>query len=262
MPAGTDPQDIYLNGRWFSRSGQPILPTILAATGLAVILPSDGTIATNGTLTLTTALPTTYAQAWCFFPAGAVSGDATGGLYYCVFSSTTQATVYAGKQGGATGATSAFIPFVPTSLVAVTGSNAAYVQTLATEIALANLTIPAGALGPNGALRVEHSASFASSAGIKALRTRLGGTSAAGVSGAFSDLSGNFGCYIANRNNQALQVCINSGGVYQPYGRGAVSATYMTVNTANQTALTLMHQIGLAADYSILESALVNLYPA
>lgn len=261
MPAGTDPQDIYQNGQWFSRSGQPVRPTILAVTGLAVILPSDGTIATNGTVTLTTALPTTYAQAWCFFPAGAVSGDATGGLYYCVFSSTTQATVYAGKQGGATGATAAFVPFVPTNLVPVTGSNLAYPQLLATEIALINVTIPAGALGPNGALRVEHSVSLASSAGTKLFRTRLGGTAAAGISGPFTDLSANFGCYIANRNNQALQVCINSGGVYSPYGRGASAANYMAVNTANQTALTLTHQIGLATDYSILESTLVNLYP-
>ena len=52
MPAGTDPQDIYSNGRWFSRSGQPVQQYVLAQSGTPIAVPSSGSVAANGAVTL------------------------------------------------------------------------------------------------------------------------------------------------------------------------------------------------------------------
>lgn len=127
--------------------------TVLGQTGLPVIVPSTSTtgIQANGTLTVDTALAMTYPQAWCYFPAGAVSGDATGGLYYCVFSSTTQGTVYAGKIGGANGVSSTFTPYVPTTLTPVVGSGAGYTQSTG-KINVLQVVVPGGSMGPEGSL--------------------------------------------------------------------------------------------------------------
>ena len=61
---------------------------VVARSAIPVILAPNGTIATNGTVTLGTALPLVYASAWVRFPAGAVVGGLAG-LYFVKFSSTT-----------------------------------------------------------------------------------------------------------------------------------------------------------------------------
>jgi hypothetical protein len=63
-------------------------PRTLSESGIPVMVANSGTIATNGTVTLGTALPTTYAAAFCYFPASAVSGDSTVTLF------TTQRGTY------------------------------------------------------------------------------------------------------------------------------------------------------------------------
>src|ERR1700693_852831 len=70
----------------------PVIPVIQNA--IPMILPSSGTIGNNGALSALTALPTIYANAYLYFPAGAIVAGSLAGLYYCIMSSTTAGTIY------------------------------------------------------------------------------------------------------------------------------------------------------------------------
>lgn len=263
MPAGVDPQDIYQNGFWYSRSGTPITQSMVAQSAIPVAIPSSSLtgIQANGAVTLDTAFPVVYASVWCYFPAGAVSGDATGGFYYCVFTSTTAGTVYAGKQGTTGGATTAFTPSIPATLTPAVGSGAAYTQTTGTEIAMCNVPIPGGSMGPNGILMVNHVVSCAPTANAKLFRTRLGGTAIAGLSFASTDGGASFGAIIQNRGSQSVQMENNAAGLYLPHSRGANATQQFTINTAVTQALTLNNQIGVASDYAVMDAFSILLTP-
>lgn len=263
MPAGTDPQDIFQNGQWYSRAGTPVTQSVLAQSALPVAIPSSSAtgIQANGTVTLDTAFPVTYASIWCYFPAGAVSGDATGGFYYCVFTSATAGTVYAGKQGTTGGATTAFTPSIPATLTPVTGSGAGYTQTTGSEIAMCNVPVPGGSMGPNGVLMVTHVVSFAPVANTKLFRTRLGGTAIAGLSFASTDGGATFGAIIQNRGSQSVQMENNAAGLYLPYSRGSNATQQFNINTAVTQPLTLVNQIGVASDYAVMDAFSIKLTP-
>lgn len=146
----------------------------IASTAVPVCLAPNGTVATNGTVTLGTALSTTYAGGiWLRLPANAVVGGAAG-LYWAVMSSTTVGQVYTNFQDPA----NEFVPFIPGgTLVAATGSNGAYTQTTGADITLANITIPAGILGLNGQLVFNRAFSYNTAAGTKLFKILLGGVS-------------------------------------------------------------------------------------
>lgn len=157
-------------GRQLLRQRNSGIPYILAKSAVPVILAPNGTVATDGTITLSTALPTTYyGGALVRLPAGAVSGGLAG-LYWVVFSSTTVGAVKNVFVDPAT----AFIPYIPTgTLVNVTGSNAGYTQTTATTT-LINIAIMGGLLGPVGGFRLQQTASCIGNANGKVLETKLG----------------------------------------------------------------------------------------
>ena len=268
MPAGTDPQDIYSNGRWFSRSGQPVQQYLLAQSGLPVVIPSSSAagIQAHGTVTFDTALPTglgtTNTRCWCFFPAGAVSGDATGGLYYCVLGSTTTATVYAGKQGGATGVTAAFTPTVPAALTAVTGSGAAYTQTISTLITLAAISVPGGAMGPNGQVAYMHQVRFSNTATGKASQVSFGSSGLGTISGFGSQDAFSGGGFITNQARQTSQAVVSSQNAL-PFFGGAISTAYTAIDTTASQLLTFALRLNTAAsDNAVLETFSIQVLPA
>lgn len=231
-------------------------PRILAASGTPVMVANSGTIATNGTVTLGTALPTTYAAAFCYFPASAVSGDATGGIYYVVFSSTTVGVVYAGKYGVANGVGAvAFTPAVPTgTLTPVTGSNSAYTGST-TETTLINVTVPAGSIGDNGQVIVIANWATNDSAGAKTGKVYLG-ASAVGSSVAYTtSTGGSITNSIRNRGALTAQSSQVIGGV------AAAGSVYTAINTAASTSITITGDLATATDNVILEGFTVELFP-
>jgi hypothetical protein len=145
-------------------------PYILAQSGVPVGLMPNGTVATNGQITLGTALPRTYSNGiWLYLPAGAVSGGAAG-LYWCVMSSTTVGQVYTKFADTSQN----FVPSIPTgTLVNAVGSNAAYTQTINVSIVLCKITIPAGSLGANGQLRINNEFSYNLATGTKLFQIYL-----------------------------------------------------------------------------------------
>jgi len=143
---GDDPADGVKEGVF--GSGLPFQS--LVQTGIPVGLPSSGIITASGQLTLDTAFPTTYAGGiWLRFPPGAVSGDTTGGLYWCVMTSPTQGTVYAPRVDTSQG----FVPYLGNINTSVNGSNSSYAQTTNVDIVIARFTLPANSMGPYGRMR-------------------------------------------------------------------------------------------------------------
>lgn len=67
---------------------------------LPVILPSSGSIANNGALTLSTALPDTYPDCWMYFPAGAIYSGSAAGMWYVRMTTTTTGNVYNHRNDG------------------------------------------------------------------------------------------------------------------------------------------------------------------
>jgi hypothetical protein len=232
---------------------------IVAQTAIPIVLAPNGTIATNGTVTLGTALPAIYRDAWCFFPAGAVSGDATGGLYYVKFTSTTVGVVYVSKVGNATGAATTFIPTDPdafTTPAIVTGSNAAYTQTVGSPISLLNVPIVGGLMGGSGSLRLSSISSNNNSAGAKILSEQLSNfvfyTQSVTITTAINNTN-----MLRNRGDQSIQLGYTSAGL----GATSGGIVYGTIDTSTTQALTISAQIAVATDYLLLEGFTLEVLP-
>lgn len=133
-------------------------------------VPSSGSVAANGALTLGTALPTAFiAGIWLYFPSGAVYAGSAAGLYWVVMSSTTVGTVFDNVYtvGPRTP------PSSPTPIVAA--GPGAYVQTTGLTVSLSTITLPGGALGSKGKLTGEILWGCSNSAGSKIAKSRYGG---------------------------------------------------------------------------------------
>jgi hypothetical protein len=231
-------------------------PRTLNESGIPVIVANTGTIATNGTVTLGTALPTTYANAFVYFPASAVSGDSTGGIYYVVFSSTTVGVVYAGKYGVANGVGAvAFTPVVPSgTLTAVTGSNSSFTGST-TETTLINVTVSAGDIGNNGQIVVTANWACNNSAGAKTGTVYLGGT-AVGTASSYTTSTG--GSSMNSIRNRGI---LNAQSSQLIGGAAAGASVYTAIDTSVDKAITITGDTATATDHIVLEGFTITLNP-
>jgi hypothetical protein len=127
------------------------------------------------------------------------------------------------------------------------------------ETILATITIPAGALGPNGILRITTLETNNNNANAKTLRYRLGGiggteflTYAASTNVTFHTVRS-----IQNRGSQALQVGPPAGlsNVMAPTTTAPATAT---IDTSAETTLVITGQLGVGTDNMSLESYVVE----
>jgi hypothetical protein len=138
---------------------------------------------------------------------------------------------------------------------------AASLTGVTTDSALASIAIPAGAMGPNGRLRVTTLWSITNSANAKTLRVRLGGLAGTAFQSIALTTSASFRaqCEIANRNNQASQVganaSIGSGGWS---ATGAAIAT-AAIDTSAAATLVISGQLANGGETITLEGYLVEL---
>jgi len=226
---------------------EPYNLSALASTSVPVIIPSSGTIATAGGVTLTTALPTTYAGgAWMYFPSTAFSSG-TAGLYWVVMSSTTAGTVYNLNYAPA----SPFEAFIPTdTLVAVVGSNSAYTQTTASDLVMLRTTVPGGLMGASGEVAYNMLFSTNATANSKPVKVTFGGT-AIHTASLSSNVSTIIDKQIANRGVAGRQVANPLAAL--GHGSSATDALHLTVDTNSDFDITITGQMATATDYIVLE---------
>jgi hypothetical protein len=226
--------------------------SIVATWGLPVILPSSGSIGNNGALTLTTALITTFANCWMYFPANAISAGSAAGVYFVQMSSTTAGTIYNNTLTSG----SPTIPASPTAF-STTGPGA-YTQTTS-AVALVTLPILGGAMGANGALYVRDLWIGPNPSGSRQTQVTFGGSVMATYSPANQNtlgverMIGNMGV------TNAQAVIAASTSLSSDIGAAASLPTFPTVNTANNQNLVLTGLIGTATDYLILIRGTVEL---
>lgn len=149
-------------------------PRSLFRSAVPFVVPSSGSMADNGALTVTTALAQVYSRAFVYLPADAIVSGSAAGWYYAVFSSTTAATVYNNTYTSG-------VPVVPASPTAfVTTGPGAYTQ-VTTGIQGPAYTLPANTVGLTGKLRFEGAVRAAVTATNKTFAVRAGTTTLPGA---------------------------------------------------------------------------------
>lgn len=127
------------------------------------------------------------------------------------------------------------------------------------ETTLATITIPAGAIGPNGFVEIIPLYTYTSSTNTKTLRIRLGGSEVWSSVVASAALFANRpSSIINNAGNASSQITLNS-----PTGFGTAGALAQvvrtTINTAAATTLTITGTLATASETITLESYLVRI---
>lgn len=227
-------------------------PIVLAKWGVPVILASSGTMGDNGAVSGMTALPTTYSGgAWLYLPANAISAGSAAGFYWFVASSTTAGTVYNSTFNGAS------VPAAGTTTAFVTTGPGAFTGIATGEITAATVTVPAGAMGPNGKLFFDGAFTFNTAAGNKTPRIKFGATTVAGTTLAttlyylYQGVIENLGAATAQR------------GTYTNFSASAISTTspvtYPAENTGNAVAVLFTLEKATATNHVIWDGATVTL---
>lgn len=231
------------------------IPYILAQSAVPVILAPNGTVAADGTITLGTALPTTYSGAWVRLPAGAVSGGAAG-LYWATFSSTTVGAVKSLFADPA----QPFTPYVSSGvLVAAVGSGAGYTQTTNANITLVNLTVPGGVMGPNGQLVDTREFSYNTAVGTKSISVNFGGS---GVMGSNRTTAGGHDQFTSRIKNRGLQNSNSAYSASEASTSAVVPYANFNINTAVDQSYVLTGNIDTATNYVVIESFLLQVLPS
>lgn len=140
---------------------------------------------------------------------------------------------------------------------------AASVTGTATETALATITIPAGAMGLNGAVHIYTVWTITNSANSKTVRVRFGGAGgtayaalAATTSTSISDLR-----RIRNRNSASSQVGAFNAGGSVGLGANGNALTTSAVDTSAAVDIVLSGQLANTGETITLESYEVWLMP-
>jgi hypothetical protein len=234
--------------------GKSNAPYILAQSAVPVALAPNGTVATNGQIALGVGLPTTYSNGvWLNLPAGAVSGGPAG-LYWAVMTSPTAGQVYTNYVN----TSGEFIPFIPSgTLTPAVGSNVAYTQSVI-QVLLVNVSVPGGAMGPNGAIRVTTVFHASGGGGTKAFRGQFGGSTCWNLSSITANAAGG---QLSIRNRGVLNAQYNINAATGDASSSAGAVVYGTVNTALAAFFGLTAQLVSAADGAVIESFIVEVLP-
>jgi len=171
----------------------------VVGSGVPFIVANTGTVAANGAITLGTALPTTYANAYMFLPAGAAFAGSVAGWYYVQMSSTTVGVIFNNLYAAGTQPvllpTASLNPIVAAGPGAYTGSTASNIGP--------SFNLNSNMLGGNGGVaRLTVVQSVNNSAGAKTVAVTINAVTV--QSNALTTTTGNIAMtLIANRSQPA-----------------------------------------------------------
>lgn len=224
-------------------------------SGVPALIAPNGTVATNGTITLGTALSTTYSGGiWTYLPAGAVVGGLAG-FYWTVMSSTTVGQVTTEYRA----ADALFAPTLGTSVTPAVGSNAAYTQTTGAAILLLTAKILGNSLGAYGSLRATYHVENNNSAGTKSFTMNVRGTGGGAISiigSATTSTSTTTQHRVHNRGRIDRQV--SSVSFSSTFGASSNPVFMYTLDTSQDTFAEFTGNLAVATDWIILQSVTVE----
>lgn len=226
------------------------VPRVICQFSIPCVIANSGTVATNGTVTLGTALPLTYSDGvWLYLPAGAVVGGSAG-WYYAVMSSTTVGQVYTNYIATMQS------PHIPALLSAAVGSNSAYTG-VTTQVTMGSVQIPANTLGAQGSVRYKATLSYNNSAGAKTARVDFGGSTVLSVAPT-TTVSISVDKTVHNRTT-AKQIIQAAADVQ---AASATAVTTLAVDTTADVTVGITGQLATATDHLILEALRIEICPS
>lgn len=233
-----------------------VLPTgitVLGQSGLPMIVAGSGSMGNNGALTLTTALGTTYPNAYVYMPAAAIAAGSLAGWYYTTFSSATAGTLFNNTYANGT----PVIPASPTAFVS-TGPGA-YTGSSAAQTAY-SLSITANTLGINGGIRASLAASYTNTAANKTFTLAYDGTTfGTAVLTTTQTLAAIWG--FKNRGVANVQAGLTAPSAI-PFGAGTTALDYGAVDSTLSKNVTLVITNATpATNNAVLENITVELLP-
>lgn len=229
------------------------VPQILGQSHIPFVLPSSGTMGNNGALSAITALPTTYANAYLWCPANAISAGSAAGWYYTQMSSTTAGTVFNNTYTSGTLA----IPGTPTPFV--TTGPGAYTQTTGSNIAAYTLAIAGNAIGANGSVFIQALKTLPNTSGNKILTLNYGSYAFATQTVNSGSLSVSHVGGFSNRGVTNAQVPLSNA--VATIGGNAAAAVFGAIDSTTSQNLIVYEQLATATDYLVLENIVVQLIP-
>lgn len=220
--------------------------TTLMQSGVAMGVPSSGSMGSNGAITITTALNLTYANCYLYLPAGAAYAGSLAGPYFAQMTSATVGTVY-------NNILTLGPPVIPSILNPIIGSGpGAYTQTTAALLPLTVLTFPGGSMGNHGSMEFVHTAAYNNSAGSKTFNMLWGGQTLLSVSHT-TTVSVAHQKIVTNRGVQNSQSAQATGQI----GFGVVSSgvpLQLAQDTSANFTVTYQAQLAVATDTLMYES--------
>jgi hypothetical protein len=126
------------------------------------------------------------------------------------------------------------------------------------ETALATVTIPAGAMGANGRIRVEALWSYPNSANNKTCRVRFGGLAGTAIHSAVNTASLAYKAMTEGGNRNAANSQVWPPSTLNVGASGGAPVTG-AIDTAAAVSLVITGQLASAAETIVLESYLVEL---
>ncbi len=224
---------------------------MVAKNALPFIGLSSGSVSAAGAISGITALPFTYASAYCYFPANALATSIAAGWYYCTFSSTTAGTAFLNTYTSG-------IPTIPGSPTAVTDGKGAFTGVTG-SVAGPTFAIAGNVIGPTGQLKIYGSDGYTNSVGTKTVIVQFGGSNFFSLA-ATTSVNRAWQLRIANRSAANSQITENfdfAGGSVLAYGGSAV----FTVDTTTSQNLIFFTNRNTATDNHIIEHFDVTLLP-
>lgn len=129
-----------------------------------------------------------------------------------------------------------------------------------TETTLASITIPGGMIGANGQVEVITLWTLPNSANNKTCQVKLGGST---MMSAVLTTALTFQpyCRIANRGSAASQIANPPMSTNAGFGSTDTAVSTATIDTTQDTTITITGQLASAAETMTLESYIVQVFP-
>lgn len=213
-----------------------------------------GVVATNGALTVGTALPRAYTRGvWLFFPAGAVLSGSPAGFYWCVMTTTLLGQIFNGtgyiaaSTAGLGSVGNMKAPVAPTSVVGA--GPGAYVG-VTVAIFTPGARISASTIGANGNIATKLVTRGNNSAGAKTVQILLGNTT---IFTAVNSIVANTATQSAQVATLQCQDDLHAQIVPSAQDSSVFGVTESTIDMTADQYLQVRLQISVATDVQIVE---------
>jgi hypothetical protein len=236
-----------------SGSGVSSVPGVrkFASSAIPFIISPTGSMANNGAITLGTALPVTYPNAYLFLPASAVSAGSSAGWYFTQFSSATVGTVFNNTYVSGQ-------PNIPSSPIAfATTGPGAYTGVITSQVG-PNYSVPGGSMGANGTLRIWSQWGCPGNVNNKIMIIQYGTQNVLGHTEATATTLAYVAANELTNSGVANAQVVQSAGLL---GAATGAQKLFAINTGATQTLQAILQTSVATDYLILDSMTVEVIP-